>query len=217
MTNPAAESQPASPTQPPAGSSSSVTFLPPATPPEEGKAASPVLAVKPGRRPRPARQTPSTSQTSPGANDSAPASGPRDPVTDDRTPTGTRSPASGGGSADRVEFDRSALREVVRGVVLGASTMLHNYLARTETEQREGVWIADQDDQTAIGDPMVNLAARHGGPEMANPDVADLLSAGFALVGYGVKNALRAMQARRGERRLLSAGPGIIEHPPAAE
>lgn len=53
----------------------------------------------------------------------------------------------------------------------------------------EDVWVADDDDQAAIGDPIARIAARHSPLEGGDAgDVVDGLTAVVGVAGYAVKN-----------------------------
>ena len=159
---------------------------------------------------RPSR-TPSTPRNSPAPSASSTDSGPADPLATEppsRAATGTRSPGSKPGPVP--EFDSAAVKDIARGLLLGATALLHNYLARTEDERAQQVWVADEDDQAAIADPLAKIAGRRGGPAMANPDMADLLTAGFGALGYAVKNGMKALNARKAERVRKKVAAGNV-------
>ncbi len=56
----------------------------------------------------------------------------------------------------------------------------------------EGLWLADEQDVGAIGDPLARIAARHVpvGDAAAAGDVADGIELAVGVVGYGTKNLM---------------------------
>jgi hypothetical protein len=96
------------------------------------------------------------------------------------TPTSGRSRAS---TADWRDF-----AELTGTLVALASVGVR--FARTRRRQLpEGVWMADEDDQAAIGVPLARIAARHSPLEGGDSsDVVDGLVAMVGVAGYAVKN-----------------------------
>jgi len=91
---------------------------------------------------------------------------------------------------------RAALRRAGRKAVLFAGAAAHTYLARDEASKQVELYVADADDAESIGDPLANIAHRHGGIGGAgNPDFADALAALFGLAGYAMKQFARARYA----------------------
>lgn len=206
----------ADPSLPPSTSNQAAT--PPAVVFRAPTTGGPRLGVRPPRS-RAGHKTQSTPPSNPGTAGSPAGSGPpRDPIPD-HPATGTRSPGSSSPASSStppgapVGFDRAAIRETTRGLLHALTLALHSYLAQTEAEKADRVWIADDEDKTAIADPLASMAARRGGPTLANPDAADMLTAAFGVVAYGVKHGMRAWSARKGRKKLTAAVPDLVEHP----
>jgi hypothetical protein len=92
---------------------------------------------------------------------------------------------------------KRALRDAVRVGVLAAGDFAHQVLARDEPAQVVELYRADVDDAEAIGDPLANIAQRHGGLGAAgNPDLADAIAALIGLALYATKQVTRWNAAR---------------------
>lgn len=183
----------------PAGSTSSTSSSPDTSSPKP-KVTAPPLTVQP-------IPSPTTENPAAGSPDGASATDP-DPFDRTDTPSGS-DPAGGDGKPLKV--GRRELRDVFRGLVLGASAAVHNTLARTELEQQHGVWLMDDEEEAGgVADPLASIAGRHAGGQVVNNDTADLIAAGVAVAGYVVRNVLRALQLRRAVR---NAPPGFIPNP----
>jgi hypothetical protein len=141
--------------------------------------------------------------TSPGAG-SGSDSGPVDPLESGDTPF-SEPPATS------VKIGKKSLAEIARGAVLTASLYVHQALARTEPEQAEDVWVARDQDQAQIGDPLASIATRRGA-NVLNPDVASLIEAGIGLVAYAIYHGTKAWQIRRGLRKLAALSPEATNH-----
>jgi len=92
-------------------------------------------------------------------------------------------------------------------------------LTRTEEARNAGVWIADEDDEKDIGDPLGNIAIRR--LELAKfknvedlEDVVHLIAAGGAYVVANVKKLMALSRARRA--RMLAQHARVDEDGEAA-
>lgn len=196
MTTPAAE-----PRTTPEGSTSPNQPAPDPTQQRAAKVTAPRLGV------RPSTPSPSTENRPTGAPDSANAGAqlPPDPLAENgNTPSASELSDPG----DRpLSIKKKPLAEVLRGLVLGASLIVHQSLARTELEQQHGVWAMQSEDEAAsIADPLANIAQRRAGGQLVNPDLGDLIAAGVAAASYVLRNATKAFQIRRAEREMRRAG-----------
>lgn len=161
------------------------------------------------RQPTPSPTTASSEgPSSAGAGDVAP-----DPL--DRT--GTRS-ASEPAATGAVKVGRRELREVFRGLVLGASVAVHQALARTELEREHKVWLMESEAEAAgVADPLAALAGRRAGAAEVSTDAADLIAAGIAVAGYVLSNVMKSLQLRRAARAMREHVPGFIPNPEGQE
>lgn len=145
------------------------------------------------------RPTQSTTTTEPGPE---PGYEP-DPIEAD-----TNTPSS---DATAVRVDKAPLREIARGLVLAVSGLIHERLATTDEAKAADLWLAGPDDQAQIGDPLAEIAGRHGVPAGAgSPDTADLIAAGIGLIAYLAKHISTAW-ALRSRRRHLAGLDKITE------
>jgi hypothetical protein len=181
----------------------------PAAEPKETPAASsspksPKPSSKPAGRTAPIpgfRQTLSTSTASDA--DSSPefasaGAGPADPLSGD-TPSFPEPPAD---DLAPLQLKKKPLAEVLRGLVMGAALVIHQSLARTIEEQHAGVWLMDEPEAAGVADPLANVANRHAGGTLVNPDAGDLIAAGVAAASYVISNAVKAFKIRRAVRRV---------------
>jgi hypothetical protein len=154
-----------------------LTFLQPDPSPSESLSESP---SDPTSLPYPPDVSPSLSDE--------PSDEPSDPSEGVRTSSRTSS-----GSA----LSKRTLRDACRKGVLMAGALAHTVLARDEVAQAHGVYLADDDDAEAIGDPLASIAQRRGGLGAAgNPDIADAIAALIGLALYGTKQLARFAEAR---------------------
>lgn len=183
--------------------SGGLTFLQPETPSDP-----PSPSDLPGEE---TTSTPSQSgllDGSPSASEQ-PHDEPAGPSEDDPT----SSPASSGSKASALS--KRALRDAVRKGVLMAGTVANEILARDEAAQHVGLYLADEDDAQAIGDPLASIANRRGGLGAAgNPDVGDAIAALVGLALYGWKQFARSRAAR--EMRAAAAQTAGLATPEAA-
>jgi hypothetical protein len=94
------------------------------------------------------------------------------------------SSADGGGPLK--PLSKAALRATSRKGVLIATSAVHRFAAKTELEKRAGLYIADDQDQELIGDPVANLLSRRGGVVggKMSEDANDALGALMGLANY---------------------------------
>ena len=186
---------PSSPTTPQTPeSSSSPTFISPVT--------APGLRIK-SRSPEPTpTPSPEPSQEPP----RPPQPDPIDTQSGDRPQPSPVAAAIAGGT--------SVWRKMTRALVAGGSAFVHDRIAVTETEIREGHWVATASEQAQIGDPLAAILERHGVPTGENQDQNDLIAAGLGLLGYLMKNVARTLLARLAARRALRNAQPIVDADP---
>ncbi|MFT3873416.1 MAG: hypothetical protein QM714_12365 [Nocardioides sp.] len=103
----------------------------------------------------------------------------------------------GDGSGSRVRWIRSRkqLLKPFRAGVHTAGGIVAELLTRPGTPEREAqLWVPDDDDAKAIGDPLAGLASRRMGDGPENPDVTDLIGLAIGLLGYVVKQRVKRTQ-----------------------
>jgi hypothetical protein len=98
--------------------------------------------------------------------------------------SGSASSADGGGPLK--PLGKAALRATTRKGVLIATSAAHRIAARHELEKAAGLYIADEQDQELIGDPVANLLHRRGGivGNKMSEDANDAVSALMGLANY---------------------------------
>jgi hypothetical protein len=98
----------------------------------------------------------------------------------------TSSSASSGDGGPLKPLSKAALRATTRKGVLIATSAVHRIAARQELEKQAGLYIADEQDQELIGDPVANLLHRRGGivGNKMSEDANDALSALMGLANY---------------------------------
>ena len=172
--------------------SGALTFLQPDPDPSESPSESP---SDPTSLPYPPDDSPSASDEL--------SDGPTDPSGAGRT-----SSTASSGSA----LSKRALRDSCRKGVLvagGVAHTLHGFLTHDEIAKAYDVYLADEDDAQAIGDPLASIAQRRGGLGAAgNPDVADALAALIGLAMYGMKQLARFGEARAYRHAVASGTAG---------
>jgi hypothetical protein len=129
---------------------------------------------------------------------SAAAPLPSDPLDEDGS---THSSPEPGDERIPLTLKKKPLAEVLRGLVMGAAVVVHQSLARNDYEVAEGVWLMDEPEASGIADPLANVANRHAGGALVNPDAGDLIAAGVAAASYVIGNAVKAFKIRRALRR----------------
>ncbi|MCL1872174.1 MAG: hypothetical protein FWF90_17430 [Promicromonosporaceae bacterium] len=106
-------------------------------------------------------------------------------------------PTSSRASSGKAGFTKKHTQEGARNAVKMVGVGAHQFLARDEFEQAVGLYLTDETDDKAIGDPVGSIVHRHGWlGQAANPDVVDGVN---ALIGVGVyvwKQVQRAWAAR---------------------
>lgn len=120
--------------------------------------------------------------------------------------------SSRGSSTSRpAALSKRTLRDAVRRGVLMAGSVANGVLARDQASQQLGLYLADEDDAKAIGDPLAEIAHRRGGIGAAgNPDVADAIAALVGLALYGAKQFALFAEARMYRAQLAERG-GVPE------
>lgn len=113
----------------------------------------------------------------------------------------TSSPESSGrrSAAAASPLGKKAAQDTARKAVIIGSAMAHTALAKTEAQKAVGLYLADEDDASAIGDPLASIAGRRAGAAgaAANPDVADAISAMLGMAGFISKQIVKGQQARQ--------------------
>jgi hypothetical protein len=105
----------------------------------------------------------------------------------DESPEATGQPASSAdGGGPLKPLGKAALKATSRKGVLIATSAVHRIAARHELEQAAGLYIADEQDQELIGDPVANLLHRRGGivGGQMSEDANDAISALMGLANY---------------------------------
>ena len=176
----------------------------PSTSPPDLSTTSPSSAPRPSgaltfRSPTPTPEsTPSPSSddllgASPSPSDAMP-----DEPTDPSTSARTSSKASSGRTTTK-----AILRKAARALVEVVGGYANEYLARDAAAQAVDLYVADEEDQEAIGDPLAEIAHRHGKMgEFANPDVSDAIDAMIGLTIYAVKLLAKRKRAKELRRQL---------------
>lgn len=158
-----------------------------------------------------------TEETSESPSDptSLPYSGPLgdSPSDSDELSDGPSDPSMGARSSSRGSsgsaLSKRTLRDACRRGVLMAGSIAHTALARDEIAQLHGLYLADDDDAEAIGDPIASIAQRRGGLGAAgNPDLADAIAALIGLALYGTKQLARFADARAHRHAVASGTAG---------
>lgn len=123
------------------------------------------------------------------------------PTSPDESPDETSSPASSAEGTAK-PLSEKALRLTARRGVLIASSMAHRVAARTELEKRAGLYIADDQDQELIGDPIASLLSRRGSITggTVSPDLNDGIQLAMAVANYVGKQVSLATEIRQLEQ-----------------
>lgn len=120
-------------------------------------------------------------------------------------------------SAPRSTIDRKAVRRATLAAVRAITTQLNRALPRDEVEQAAGLWLADEEDEQGIAEPMANMAIRRDpAGAIANPDLLDIVALGIAVASYVTKQLhtrreLRAL--KQAGRVYLDEGGGVVVTP----
>lgn len=93
-------------------------------------------------------------------------------------------------------FKKSELREVARAAVRTAGGIVNRLLTRRHTPERDlGLFLADAEDEKAIGDPLAGLASRRLPDGAKNADVIDLIKVAIGIGQWFSKVADRRDEA----------------------
>jgi hypothetical protein len=100
---------------------------------------------------------------------------------------------------------KAALKATTRKAVLISTSLAHRLAARSELEKRAGLYIADEQDQELIGDPIANvLHRRGGGVSKLSPDANDALSGLMGFANYIAKQVALIGEIRDHEQAASS-------------
>lgn len=122
----------------------------------------------------------------------------------------TSSPASGTRAGkSSTKFASEELRKTARNGVFLASVQAQRLLVRTQAQAELNLYIADDDDQANIGDPLADIAARRSGGAISdNPDVNSAIQALMGFGNYVVKQFQLSMIAKKYDA--AAAAPEVI-------
>lgn len=125
---------------------------------------------------------------------------------------------SGSEETTNLKLGKRPLREIAKGLALGGSHLIHNVMARTQAEVEQGVWLMKEAEAAEVTNPLVSIAERRigVGGEVAM-DTADLINASLAILGYVIKNGVKAFQLRRATRVMRAMGITDPQHDPDAD
>lgn len=113
--------------------------------------------------------------------------------------TSSPASASGDGGGPLKPLTKAALKATTRKGVLIATSMAHRVAAKTELEKRAALYIADEQDQELIGDPIANLLHRRGGIAggKMSEDANDALSGLMGVANYIAKQVALTVEIQR--------------------
>jgi hypothetical protein len=134
----------------------------------------------------------------------------------DESPSETSSPDSSAEAGGPLKpLGKAALRATTRKGVLIATSAVHRIAARQELERAAGLYIADEQDQELIGDPVANLLHRRGGivGGKMSEDANDALSALMGLANYVSKQIV--LTAEIGRLQAAGATPSNLAGEPS--
>jgi len=119
--------------------------------------------------------------------------------------------ASPAGDKPAALLSKAQMRATARTAVTVGTGMAHTVAAKTPAQKQLGLYLADDEDARAIGDPLADIAYRRGdivGGKLS-PDANDLLRSMMGVAGYFAKQV-----AKIGEVRRLEAGQaaGEVQH-----
>ena len=137
-----------------------------------------------------------------------------DPV--DSRPNGATPSPGGKPNVGNVKLNQTTLRKVTRRLVLVASGFLHQRLATDPEEQARDVWVATDDEQESIGDPVAAALGHHIGRAEIAPDVAELALALAGVIAYVANHAGEAWSIRRARRKLRQPKSATPPNEPGA-
>lgn len=113
-----------------------------------------------------------------------------DPEDDDDRGEEASPKSSGPKSSPASTVDPALLAgEVVKPLIFMASAIIRLVRRRRRPNIGPEVWLADEQDQSAIGDPLARMAARRI-PDEVGPatDAMDIFGVGIGVAGYTLKN-----------------------------
>ncbi|WP_154793312.1 hypothetical protein [Occultella kanbiaonis] len=120
------------------------------------------------------------------------------------------SPTSSAGSSGKPVAPKAIIKKAARDGVLGAGVVVHEVAARDDVDRDSGIWLTDDDDAKAIGDPLGNIAARRSMiTSAANPDVVDAIAAGVGLVMYLGKQLVKWRSNRQAKAERAAAAATV--------
>lgn len=117
-----------------------------------------------------------------------------DPVDSTRSPAGTE-------TATAVPISKKTISEFLRDALDAGGEFAHARFAGSPEAQEAGLWLATDEDQAQIADPIAAVAASHGIKTMGGSDMANLVAAGIGLAVYVGRNAFAAIVIRFARRR----------------
>jgi hypothetical protein len=122
----------------------------------------------------------------------------------------TSSPASSPEKPAQL-LSKKQMRDTARTAVKIGGGMAHTVAAKTQAQRHVGLYLTDEDDQAAIGDPLADLMHRRGdvvGGKLS-PDANDFLRSLMGIAGYLAKQVQKI-----GVVRQLEAGQAAGEVQP---
>ena len=189
------------------------TPLPNLTPPPRGRARSLFFS---GSQPEELDPWPTLEETSQPLDGDGSDSDDESLSDPDESPSETSSSdSSADGSGPLKPLGKAALRATTRKGVLIATSAVHRIAARHELEKAAGLYVADEQDQELIGDPVANLVHRRGGlvGNKMSEDANDAVSALMGLANYIGKQV--ALTVEIGQMK--AAGYQVPQQPSAGE
>lgn len=149
-------------------------------------------------------QTPEYPDPAPGSSLPDPEPAPSWSSSPDPSPDGPGSVSSSDtrSTPPAKPLGRAQLKKVAGAAVQAFGGMLANVLTAPESiERQERLWIPDEQDVQAIGDPLAGIAARRVPAGAAGPDTPDVAALVVGVVGYVMKQfskraEIRAQKAR---------------------
>lgn len=124
----------------------------------------------------------------------------------------TSSPASSPEKPAQL-LSKKQMRDTARTAVKMGTGMAHTVAAKTEAQRSVGLYLADDDDAAAIGDPLADIAYRRGdlvGGKFS-PDANDFLRSLMGVAGYLTKQIQKVGVVRQLEQ---AQAAGEVQHFP---
>jgi hypothetical protein len=123
------------------------------------------------------------------------------PSPSDAMPDEPGEPSTSPRTSSKASSGRTTTKEILRKAARALVEVVGGYandcLARDAAAQQVQMYVADEEDQEAIGDPLAELAHRHGRMgDFASPDVADAIDAMIGLTIYAVKLLAKRKRAK---------------------